>query len=434
MIGQLEARSGRKDTAMLDSAPQTPVIAVAPLPPPYSAIHRHDLLPAATHDETARMNFLINLVSHVGAKLAPAMPQVYAKRVQPAFRKAHGRDFATTAEVRDAMRADPVYQTWAALRRGAQEMRHQAGRSLVIRQLEDVDARARRYNDGAPTLKLDPRVHVPKYVAVDNHLSPGGYDREVLPGDIAAGACYEAGHFVTAGGGTGAKSDWPGRSIAHFVRTRFPDFKPRRIVDLGAGGGFNTLPIAELFPEAEVIAVDAAAPMLRYGHARARAMGVTNVTFLQADGETLDLPAGSVDWVQTTMVWHETATGPFRAMLAKIRTLLRPGGLSLNFEQPNFDPDTPMFERFIRDWDAWYNNEPFWAKLHTLSFRDEMARAGFDPARVFEEWAPLNRDTGGYPAWVQTFNRHDAEHDLADRRQERALPGKKGLYLFGAWV
>jgi hypothetical protein len=160
-----------KDIAMLDStAPATQAQTPAtPLPPPYTAIHRHPLLPAANHDETARMNFLINLVSHVGARLAPGIPAVYRRRVEPAFKKARGRDFATTAEVREAMRADPVYQSWAALRRLGQEMPHQAGRGMVFRQLEELNARAHGYNDGAPTLKLDPKVQVPKYVAVDNH-------------------------------------------------------------------------------------------------------------------------------------------------------------------------------------------------------------------------------------------------------------------------
>ncbi len=424
---------------MLDAPrPQTATATLAPpaaaLPPPYSALHRHPMLGTATADETARMNYLVNLVSHVAAKLAPAMPKVYATRVEPAFKKAQGRDFAGTAEVREAMRADPLYQFWAALRRGAQEMRHQAGRSMMLRQLDDIEAAAHKFNDSAPTLKLDPKVQMPKYVAVDNHLSPGGYETEVRPGDIAAGAFYECGHFVTAGGGTGGKSNWPGLTIATFVKNAFPDFKPKRIVDLGAGGGFNTLPIAQLFPDAEVIAVDVAAPMLRYGHARAKAMGVNNVTFLQADGETLDLAPGSVDWIQTTMVWHETALGPFRNMLKKIRTLLRDGGLSLNFEQPNFEPGTTMVEKFLRDWDAWYNNEPFWAKLHTLNFRDEILRAGFDASKVIEEWAPQQREAGAYPAWVQTVNRHDAEHDLANaRKQAKPTPGKKGMYLFGAW-
>ncbi len=422
------------DAPVSTTATATPTPVEVALPPPYSALHRHPMLPVATHDETARMNFLINLVSHVGKDIAPAMPAVYAKRVEPAFKKSRGRDFANTSEVREAMRAEPAYQSWAALRRGAQEMRHQAGRAMVFRQLEEIDAAARRFNDGAPTLKLNPQVQVPKYVSVDNHLSPGGYEREVLAGDIAAGACYEAGHFVTAGGGTGGKSDWPGRTIAHFVKRQFPDFKPKRILDLGAGGGFNALPIAELYPDAEVIAVDVAAPMLRYGHARAKAFGVNNITFLQADGETLDLALGSLDWVQTTMVWHETALGPFRNMLKKIRTLLRPGGLSLNFEQPNFDPDTPMVEKFLRDWDAWYNNEPFWAKLHTLNFRDEMIAAGFTPAQVFEEWAPQVRSAGAYPAWVQTVNRHDAEHAMANaRKSTKAVRAKSGMYLFGAW-
>jgi ubiquinone/menaquinone biosynthesis C-methylase UbiE len=415
------------------SSAATPPPATA-LPPPYSALHRHPLLPEPTHDDTARMNFLINLVAHVGAKLAPTMPAVYQRRVQPAFVKATGREFTSTAEVRDAMRADAGYQSWAALRRLAQEMRHQAGRHMVFRQIDRINAAASRLNADASGLKLDPRVATPSYIAnVDNHCSPGSYYTALSDSDVSAGACYEAGHFVTAGGGTGGKSDWPGRTIAAFVKATYPDFKPRRIVDLGAGGGFNTLPIAEMYPDAEVIAVDVAAPMLRYGHARAKALGINNVTFLQADGETLDLAPGSVDWVQTTMVWHETALTPFRAMLKHIHTLLRPGGLSLNFEQPNFDADTTMIEKFLRDWDAWFNNEPFWAKLHTLDFREEMIRAGFAPERVFEQWAPQVQERGAYPAWVRTVNRHDAEHDLADKRRAAPTPGKKGMYLFGAF-
>ena len=130
------------DSTALATGLRTPS---TPLPPPYTVQHRHPILGTATHDETARMNFIINLVSHVGARLAPAMPKVYARRVEPAFKKAKGRDFANTAEVREAMRADPVYQSWAALRRMAQEMRHQSGRSIILRQIDELEARIRAH-------------------------------------------------------------------------------------------------------------------------------------------------------------------------------------------------------------------------------------------------------------------------------------------------
>ena len=70
----------------------TPIAtAAAPLPPPYSCLSRHAVLPAADHDETARMNALISLVTHLGAQVAPRMKDVYERRVTPVFAAEHGR-------------------------------------------------------------------------------------------------------------------------------------------------------------------------------------------------------------------------------------------------------------------------------------------------------------------------------------------------------
>lgn len=411
----------------------------ASLPPPYTCLNRHAAMPDASHDETAHMNFLLNLISHLGSKIAPRMKEVFERRVAPAYAASHGHAPATSQEVRDAMSADPIYQSWSALRRNTQEMRQQVGRRMVFRQLDKVNETAQALNAGSPRLKLDPAVAIPKYVSqVDNHCAPGGYIGEISGEDVSTGACYEVGHFVTAGGGTGAKSDMLGRSMAAFVKAEYPNLNPKRILDVGAGGGFNTLPIAQAFPDAEVIALDVAAPMLRYGHARAQLMDVDNVTFMQADGENLPFEAGHFDLVVTAMVWHETALKAFRRMLSEIHRVLRMGGLALNFEQPNFDPTTPPFERFMRDWDSWYNAEPFWAKLHTLSYPGEMVRAGFAKDKVFERWAAKVAEPNMYPAWVSTVGRHDAEHKMIDTRKTEAGAAKPEqkqagrLYFFGA--
>ncbi len=425
---------------MLDSTArhdaQPPLPPAAPLPPPYTCLHRHPILPTPSHDETARMNFLINLFSHAGSRIAPGMAAVYQNRVAPKFQSENGRACATGREVRDAMSKDGTYQTWAALRRDSQEARQQYGRSMVFRQFEQINAAARALLAGSDNLKLDPELPIPRYVTeVDNHCMPGGYTTARDGYDISAAANYEAGHYVVAGGGTGGKSDVIGRSLAAYLRSKYPDLNPRKIVDVGAGGGFNTLPIASTFPDAEVIAVDVAAPMLRYGAARARAMGVANITFLQADGQSLPFDTNSVDLVVTAMLWHETALTPMRTILREIHRVLRPGGVVINFEQPNFDPETPPFERFMRDWDSWYNAEPFWAKLHTLSYRDETIAAGFAPAAVFEDKAAKVDEEGAYPPWVRTVNRHDAEHGLMAKRAGQDLdsrPVAGGLYVFGA--
>ena len=36
-----------------------------------------------------------------------------------------------------------------------------------------------------------------------------------------------------------------------------------------------------------------------------------------------------------------------------------------------------LYEQFIRDWDAYYNNEPFWSKMHDIDPCALMVHAGF---------------------------------------------------------
>jgi hypothetical protein len=37
----------------------------------------------------------------------------------------------------------------------------------------------------------------------------------------------------------------------------------------------------------------------------------------------------------------------------------------------------------MRDWDAFYNNEPFWTRMHDMDVDQLMADAGFDRAKMF---------------------------------------------------
>ena len=37
----------------------------------------------------------------------------------------------------------------------------------------------------------------------------------------------------------------------------------------------------------------------------------------------------------------------------------------------------PFFEQAMRDWDAFYNAEPFWSKMHELDLDEAMEEAGF---------------------------------------------------------
>jgi ubiquinone/menaquinone biosynthesis C-methylase UbiE len=392
------------------------------LPPIYDKLNRHEVFPEMNHDEKARYNFLTNLNRHLSTVIAPSNKVAFDKRVTPQFKEANGRDFENRDEVREAMLKDGQFRTWSALRRSSMEMRQQAGRSLVLRQITQLAEKAKKFTEAQPnSLKLNEALKIPHYLTImDNHCMPGSYHTELIEGDVSAAANYDTGLFVTTAGGLGKLSDGGGKAITQHIKTHYPNFQPKRILDIGCGLGHNTLPLATAFPNAEVIGIDVAAPMLRYGHARAVALGVTNVKFMQINAENLsEFENGSFDWVQTTMFLHETSTKAMYKIGHEIHRILRGGGLSLHIEQPQYSPEMPLFEQFIRDWDAYYNNEPFWGAMHDIDVRDWMAECGFKKESQLQFGARAVNDN---------------EDHTKPRPQEVEDHGRSAVWnVFGAW-
>jgi len=404
------------------------------LPPTFDRAGGHAVFPPADHDETALLNFLTCLNVHIGKQLSPGVRTAFEARVRPGLEKAAGAPVENATTVRKAMLNDPYYQHWGALRRDTQERSQQASREVALRHLDTLLETSARLNTGRNTLSLDASVAIPPYQgAVDNHLLPGSYHSEVTDEDVSAAAAYDVSLFPVGGASFGPQGDGGGRAMANFVRNQFPDFSPKRIIDVGGGIGGNTLPLAAAYPEAEVIVVDTAAPLLRYGHARAQDLGYSNVRFVQGAAESVDLEPGSVDLIVSMMFWHETSLPCVRDGLTHMRKLLAPGGLMLHLEQPNFDPDTPVFDRFMRDWDAYYNNEPFWTKLHTLDMFAEMERAGFARDALFDAGTEADIEPGRFQPWSTIVTRHSHETQHLDTVERTT--GYKGerWWLFGGW-
>ena len=65
--------------------------------------------------------------------------------------------------------------------------------------------------------------------------------------------------------------------------------------------------------------------MLRYGAARAHALGVQNVQFIQADAADMkEFADGQFDWVQTTMFLHETGGKSIHTIFKEIGRVADP--------------------------------------------------------------------------------------------------------------
>jgi ubiquinone/menaquinone biosynthesis C-methylase UbiE len=349
-----------------------------PLPPVWTKLKQHAVFPEFNHDERARYNFLANLNRFISTVVAPGNKLAYDKRVAPAFQKENGRSFKDRFEVGEAMKKDPLYQMWAALRRSTMEMRQQNGRAVVLKQAASLAKKAAEQLKLNDNLILKENFPVPSYLThVDNHLMPGSYHTEYFKGDVANAANYDSGLFVTSGGMLGSLTDGGGKAIAQWMKETYPDFKPKKILDVGCGLGHNTLPIAAMYPDAEVVAIDAGTPMLRYGAARATALGIKNVKFMQADAADMrEFNDGEFDWVQTTMVLHETGGKSIHKIFKEIGRVTKQGGVNWHIEQPQYTPEMSMYEQFMRDWDAYYNAEPYWGHMHDLQPADLMKESG----------------------------------------------------------
>jgi len=312
------------------------------------AFKQHPMVPQTNHDEQARQDFVSALRGHLSGRLMPGAYQVYAARVEPAFRSKHGRSPKDEHEVRHAMTEDPYYQFWSAMQRRSQELLWESVIDPTERQLPELIDRARTLGKRGRgkrrgTLRLDPKLVVPKYhTAADIHLQPGGYHTDFTADDVAAGAVYDKGINLYMGGALGEENNLTGDTLLAYVREKHPSLQLHSILDLGCAIGNSTVVWARAFPKARVHGIDVGAPVLRYAHARAQALGVP-VDFSQQNAERTDFADGSFDLVLSHIVLHETSKSALTRVLAECRRLLKPGGLMLHLEIPRGRTDIEKF-------------------------------------------------------------------------------------------
>ncbi|MBP2473727.1 trans-aconitate methyltransferase [Crossiella equi] len=182
-----------------------------------------------------------------------------------------------------------------------------------------------------------------------------------------------------------------------YVRQAFDelrDLRPRRVLDIGAGPGVAACRLAEVFPEAEVVAVDGSAELLHRAQDRAKRLGV-RLTTVQAEFPDDLASLGEADLVWSGQVVHHV--GDQLGTLRQLAGLLRPGGVlaivegglparflprDLGFGTPGFQVrlDLAQNERFNR-------------------MREELPGT----VRVVEHWPALLLEAGLVQARTRTF-------------------------------
>ncbi len=343
---------------------------------------QHGMKPELTADEAARGRFVSGIRSLILNDLAADMKAAYDLRAAPAWDRAHGTPPQNSAEAHKAMRGDPAFNIYSAMRVQAQKMVWASVADSVEREADRLAAAASAVRG---KVKLNPAMEVPRNVgAIEVHLMPGSYTRG---GDsLEAGAVYDRGLAVFSMGLMGANLDDIGLSMSRYISLKYPNFAPRRILDTGTTVGHNTLPWKQTYPDAEVMAIDAAPGGLVYGAARAAMQG-QDVEFVQMCADKLDYPDASFDLVWSSMFLHELSKKQRAAALAEAYRVLRPGGLMLHMELP---PNAEMsaFDGFYLDWDSWYNEEPYYKGYRDEIPQDNCVKAGFAREDCFQFVVP----------------------------------------------
>ncbi len=348
---------------------------------------KHGILPTETHDEFAREEFCGTLRRLFTTELWPANRELYEQVAAPAFQQKHGRPPQSFREAREAMQQTFYWRGTNLVGRAAQELLWDTVGESIERQLDELEARATTIPHGTGgSLRVNPSLPMPRYIdAVDIHAMPGNFHTELSRGDLFAGALYDRGVYFFSYGGLGETNEGLGVTMAGFLRQQLPQVRPARFLDVGCGPGFTTVGFVDAYPEAEVHAIDLAAPQVRYGHLRAESLG-KKIHFSQQDGQRTDFPDGHFDLVYTCLVLHECPVPVIRSMFAEAHRLLRPGGVMLH------DGATPVKKDVATELMTSYFghniNEPFSVGMADLDYRAAFVDAGFHAASYFEGRCP----------------------------------------------
>jgi len=114
--------------------------------------------------------------------------------------------------------------------------------------------------------------------------------------------------------------------------TQMPIQKDHTLLDVGAGSGFFTIPMAES-TSGKVYALDPNKLMLSVIEVKAKEKGLSNIELIQDFLEGLSLQNDSIDFAMASLILHEVSS--LSKALTKIYEVLKTGGhlLCLEYEK-----------------------------------------------------------------------------------------------------
>lgn len=314
--------------------------------------------------------------------------QFWTRRIYPEVRADYERRVSqsgvrpTEAEGAAAlMRDSTLYQYFAWLERHMQRFKysgryglqawHAQQRTQLLGTLDEAEAQG-----AARLLGLNPQMEMPRYyTSCDIHQHPGG-----VWSDPIAGFVYERGARTTTPLAGTRHVDLHDRLTAVALAEQ-P--QPQRILDMGCGFGKSTRPFYQQCQDAQIDAIDLAAPCLRVAARDAAKAGVANVQFRQMSATATDYDDAQFDLVTSTMLLHEMPPPVIETTLREAFRVLKPGGRMVHLDfLPQVQPGADAFTQFVHYGHGRRNNEPFMEPLAEMDLEETMRRIGFANIRI----------------------------------------------------
>lgn len=146
---------------------------------------------------------------------------------------------------------------------------------------------------------------------------------------------------------------------------------PKRILDFGCGIGASVPHLHEMFPDAEITALDVSERSLAI--ARSRFPNAANYELYE--GGEIALPAGSYDLIFSACVFHHIEADEHVPILSRLRKLVSPDGAMAIFEHNPLNP----VSRYIVATCPFDENAIL---IHSSKFAKVQRRAGFGRVEV----------------------------------------------------
>ena len=336
-----------------------------------------------THDQSAHELFCRDLALKLATNIRPSFKNIFDSDIKPKFTKKNQRG-PNVQEISRLMRTNDEVKLWYRMRTDNQDRMYNISSSIVNQQARALANSTKSASGKCGSLTLHPSLKLPNYaVAINNHRTPGGYTFEKFDNDVSQAALYDRTISIHNMGSQGEHNDDPGRSIARWVKENYNSIKYNKILDMGCTIGNNTLPFKSVFPDASVWGIDISRPCLRYGHARACTLN-HSIHFLQNNAEKTTFQSNSFDLIFSRILLHETSAQGLKKIILECNRLLKPGGLMIHCDAPQFNSITP-YEASLRDWDATCNNEPFMTVLYSMSLEKLYIECGFKKENLIQK-------------------------------------------------